>query len=468
MESYSPFSEPLENIAAKDLDALREVSEGWYVEYKEQSPTASALAKSISAFANTYGGWLFVGVREESKDNPVASSFPGVPKPDVDPLIQKIRKCATDHINPTPHFETRVVWCANGTDESRVQSAVICVWIPRSAITPHVHKSGQIYRRVADASEPKPESDRFVLDQLWQRADKVIDYHKLWHARDPEFSEEERDRPYIRLMITVDPWHVQRLRLNASLDQVREILAGDNEGASIPFDTVHTSADGYIGRQLDNNDPHNLTLTWRVSLNFRSDVIVPLPFFKRGSPIDSHEFFSGYCYADKFIEILNNRSASRTRIADLNFVYNVLVGVSGIQRRLCDLVGWKGAFYVKLKLLNGWRTVPFIDVCHVLERFERYGLPMCMDSSCSVPPGSGPEDYLEIPRFADIPSAHARDFLQGIVIFSQIAAAYGVPDWVDLEDKNKLYHEHLRDAGNRAIEVQRLRNRNMGQRGSDI
>ena len=46
------------------------------MEYKSEAVPARALAKSLSAFANTYGGWLFVGVREESKDNAVAGSFP--------------------------------------------------------------------------------------------------------------------------------------------------------------------------------------------------------------------------------------------------------------------------------------------------------------------------------------------------------------------------------------------------------
>ncbi len=40
------------------------------MEYKRQEVNARSLAKSLSAFANTYGGWLFLGVEEQSKDNP--------------------------------------------------------------------------------------------------------------------------------------------------------------------------------------------------------------------------------------------------------------------------------------------------------------------------------------------------------------------------------------------------------------
>ena len=40
---------------------------------------------------------------------------------------------------------------------------MVVVEIPQSRAAPHVHKDGRIYRRVADASEPKPETDRLSL-----------------------------------------------------------------------------------------------------------------------------------------------------------------------------------------------------------------------------------------------------------------------------------------------------------------
>jgi len=41
------------------LEILKEKYEGWYVEYKRQLPKNSAIAKSVTSFSNTYGGWLF-------------------------------------------------------------------------------------------------------------------------------------------------------------------------------------------------------------------------------------------------------------------------------------------------------------------------------------------------------------------------------------------------------------------------
>ena len=195
MQRYSPFDKAIHDLQPPDLTILRDVHEGWYVEYKRQMINARALAKSLSAFANTDGGWLFIGVQEQSRDNTVAGEFPGILEEDVDDALQSLRHSAADHLNPTPFFETTVLRgpCAeNGLVEGR---AIIAVEIPQSDTAPHVHKDGCIYTRVADGSEPKPETDRFLLDKLWRRADLLREKTRKWIEHDPEFSQEERKIP---------------------------------------------------------------------------------------------------------------------------------------------------------------------------------------------------------------------------------------------------------------------------------
>lgn len=80
MPSYSPFDKSLWELEASDLASLKSATEGWYVEYKREASKADTMAKSVSAFANTHGGWLFYGVTEKSKDEAVAGEFPGIAK----------------------------------------------------------------------------------------------------------------------------------------------------------------------------------------------------------------------------------------------------------------------------------------------------------------------------------------------------------------------------------------------------
>ncbi|MBL9070609.1 MAG: hypothetical protein JNM03_11550 [Sphingopyxis sp.] len=78
--------------------------------------------------------------------------------------------------------------------------------MPQSLSAPHVHRSGQIYRRVADGSEPRPENDRYLLDQLFRRGDELRREFAEWVDRDPEFSKSEENIPFLRLMMICDPW----------------------------------------------------------------------------------------------------------------------------------------------------------------------------------------------------------------------------------------------------------------------
>lgn len=89
---------------------LSSVAEGWYVEYKQEVPNASSIAKSITALANTYGGWLFYGVAEKSKDDAVAGAFPGVSREDADGVLQRIRQAVANHSQPSPYFRARALF----------------------------------------------------------------------------------------------------------------------------------------------------------------------------------------------------------------------------------------------------------------------------------------------------------------------------------------------------------------------
>jgi hypothetical protein len=458
MQQYSPFSTPLRDLGASDLPALKQTAEGWYVEYKRETPNASAIAKSISAFANTYGGWLFIGVDEASKEIPVAGSFPGIALSEADATLQKIRKAAVDHLNPTPHFDTKIIHGPNQDLGLAADFVVICVWIPQSTLAPHVHKSGSIYRRVSDASEPKPENDRFVLDQLWRRGDEIKRHHKDWYEMDPEFSKREGELPYIRLMLIADPWAQRNIWIDAEEKEVREALGGNSGSTTIPFDSVYTYSNGYIGRQLAGNNPQNLGLTWRLRHNLISDVLIPLPLYD-GNDLEHLSIkLSGYKHVDQFTKLLLKHGASSPRVVDLNYVLNVLTGVAETQARLLGLVGWNENYFFKIKLLNSWRTIPYLDIPHVLDRLEKNGLSMCLDQTSSVPPNIGPNGYIEIARRMDVEDRATRSLMESMTMFAALALAYGLPTWIPDDEQAMPYHDALREAGRRGVEAQRLRN----------
>lgn len=455
MDYYSPFNKALCDLQTADLSALKQTSEGWYVEYKRQMPKAVAVAKSLSAFANTYGGWLFVGVEETSKEKPVAGAFPGVPKEDIDAALQLMRKSAADLLNPSPHFDTKILLGPDSELGLLENRAIVCAWVPKSTNTPHVHKSGMIYRRVSDSSEPTPENDRFVLDQLWRRADDVKRRSKEWYDRDPEFSPQEKLQPYARIMLVADKRAERDIWITAEDDAIRSVFGLNGMVSRMPFDTIYTSSEGLVARQLSSNDPSRLGLTWRMSRNLTSDVIVPLQFYQPDLPTGLVTDLEGYDNVDQFIKVLDKYNISTIRVVDLNYLFPILTGVAEIQQRLCALAGWSEEYHVKVKVLNAWRTIPFVDSSLVLEEYEKYGLPMCLDSVSSTPYGTGPDAFLAVPTYSETKDVHARAYLQAAAMFVPAAYAFGVLPCGSLDEKSTdvTYYEALENAGRRAVGI---------------
>ena len=98
---YRPFADHLDEVAPEDLGRLTDVHEGWYVEYKREMIVNRELAKSLSSFANQYGGWLFLGVEEDTVYN-VAAAFPGIPNAELQHALDSIRNAAKDLLQPPP------------------------------------------------------------------------------------------------------------------------------------------------------------------------------------------------------------------------------------------------------------------------------------------------------------------------------------------------------------------------------
>ena len=375
------------------------------------------------------------------------------------PHWQRLRQCAAEYLNPTPHFQTQALDGPCSATGLAKRCSIIGVQIPQSHTAPHVHKDGRIYRRVADSSEPKPETDRFILDQLWRRGDRIRDYTREWIERDPEFSKAEGETPYVRILLCVDPWFQRDVWLSAPLPKIRKIMMMD----PVPFDTFYTTADGFTARQAKNNNPHNFVMTWRMQRNLASEIIIPLPRYSSDEIESLVVHLNGYKNTEQFMTLLKAQEYQEPWIADLNQLLSLLCDFVAKYRRLLRLAEADGEYYFKARILNVWRLLPFVDVKTILREYEKFGLPIVLDSEVMYPTGYEPESFrlLEETSVAGEKREEAvTSAFQAQLIFSCIALALGVPALVEPEDSGKakvVSGEELLDAATRAMEVQRRR-----------
>jgi len=159
-----PFAELTLDDVATIIGTIGEERETLFFERKADV-SGNALAKACSAFANTYGGLLVVGVADE--DDTLVG---------IEPRAAEAQLWVKDTLRglvlPMPPFRAR--WLP--TDGNR---GLLVVLVEESATTPHLlTRSGAIYVRNPGSSDPVPIGDQRRLLDLAARGERAIDEAK--------------------------------------------------------------------------------------------------------------------------------------------------------------------------------------------------------------------------------------------------------------------------------------------------
>ena len=148
----SIFVKPINEIEFEDVKAFcdEQIEENRRLEYKRvfsSKDENKQIAKEISAFANTHGGIILVGVGE--KDRKPKLPIDGIAY--VKGLNEKVTSIALKNIYPPVFPETKV--CRFGDN---LEKAVVVIRVQESDETPHtVERTTGIYVRVDSQSEPQ-------------------------------------------------------------------------------------------------------------------------------------------------------------------------------------------------------------------------------------------------------------------------------------------------------------------------
>jgi hypothetical protein len=161
---YNPFDKPADELTESDLLAmLPGKTEGWMFEYKqaEKLSDTKGLAKSIASFANSHGGWLFIGIEADDTNEPMLEPIQGIPGNEAQ-LTERIYQMSQSRLSPPPYLNVAAVGLDNG-------GSVLVVHVPESPNPPHIAMSeGKVYVRSGDTTETI--SDRRDLDRLYDKA----------------------------------------------------------------------------------------------------------------------------------------------------------------------------------------------------------------------------------------------------------------------------------------------------------
>ena len=299
-----------------------------------------------------------------------------------------------------------------------------------------MHNDGRIYRRIADSSDPKPETDRSRLDLLIERGKTARSRLADRVTRIPTVSKGEENQCYIHLSITSDPYETMGHWYSAGVSKFSERM----HEPSIRFDNIYSKSRGFVARQVQNNDPQYRLLTWEFSRHCHSFITIPIQRAVQAATGTSRP--EGTIY-DAFMSVVRECKLDEMQVLDLNLVLIGLLSIVRRHRRLVWHAKVKGPFFVKAHLENIWRTVPFVDLPAFYSHIEDHGLPIVQDTDAIVPQGTSLETFVVLPE-RDAPETDSLGstdeildyILEAIKIGIHILEALGVPRQIMLQPQD--------------------------------
>jgi len=172
----SLFTKPINEITVDDVLSFCEqgINEGVNLDYKEDFP--QALEKSISAFGNTYGGLIIIGVEDhDSKPKP---PFCGIKYEEK--LEERVWNIILDNIYPPLFPEIRV--CPPNNDKT-----FVIIRVPESNETPHaIYNNTDVYIRTGNRNKPEAKASEEKREWLRHRRKKSEQLRELLYDRTQE------------------------------------------------------------------------------------------------------------------------------------------------------------------------------------------------------------------------------------------------------------------------------------------
>lgn len=134
-------------ISEQDFD------ESFYFEFKDDRVSNKKLTEEMSAFANTFGGYIFLGISDDKQIEGCTAWNE-----------QRIHTTIHDSITPTPSFDVKKFTI--GTN------VIYVIRIDEGAEPPYITSSGKIYERLSSGSFTIKDSSK--LSQIYNKKEQLL------------------------------------------------------------------------------------------------------------------------------------------------------------------------------------------------------------------------------------------------------------------------------------------------------
>ncbi len=404
MATYNPFKKPIgQQLDINDLNELitNSVAEGFYVEYKSDFVDSKKIARSIASFANTYGGWYFIGVKADKQTGGIASNICGFDTSQMQDPMNKALTPVRQNLSHMPRLDHQLIAISHNR-------AVIAIYVPEGLDTPYITQDGAIYRRAADASDPIVENNRHSIDKLVERGREEKKRFGDFCHDNRAFGKDEQNSPWISVYLQPQPRGLIKLNEITESENIERLIAKTNQNldfrvgdtvafnANVPFNAGQSSGLSISLKQIESGlIAHNgLTIELFPDGGCKIHIPIKLVQYPLSQTPSSSTIPFPQMQSKKSLEILTNliandlRNAAILKFIDFNHSALILAWTIGFY------LDWfkendsnkLTTIWARVSVRNIWRTVPVVDSDSWASIVEKFGLPVSQHDSLSIPP----------------------------------------------------------------------------------
>jgi hypothetical protein len=389
---FNPFEKDFEEIDLRDLDKLidQEVSEGWYVEFKEDFPSAKKIGRSVAAFANSDGGWLIIGIKSNKQTNK-AEVIAGINLSDNDNPVDRIRDIIKNHVIPIPYFKSKLIKLDN-------EQGVLVIFIRSGDEAPYLTKEGKIYRRIGEGSDPIPESDRYTIQKLFERSLVLKDHISNFCNNEFILPKSDENLSFLEAYFyctPIDSFNFNDFISREFAEELKDIFSNpvpfieieDHDPINITTNFVisnlSSSHYSYILRSITNKD-EAITIRNMVEIycNGNLKLFFALPQFD--NYLYLHKEYPNSQHLSSFAKIMQHYRM--LRVIDGYNLFITYITLINHYKKLLKSYKFDSTLRGRIRLTNLWRSIIFIDSIEYIDFIEKYGPPICLKDEMEIPP----------------------------------------------------------------------------------
>lgn len=210
-----PGPHNLGSIKVNDLDALVNTTrENRVIDFKERfyedKQLPKELAKDVAAFANTDGGCILIGVKEDAG---IATEICGIDVEDQERLLARVQHVVSSNVRPIPLVQFEGFELSN-------KRKVIAIGVPASRHKPHMVMTepvGTFYKRT-DAGTSEPMS----VDEIRVAFTSSLGVEEAAHRLHHDFAVSYVSRTEVSVALSIIPLPIDQTRLDFRKSTIRD------------------------------------------------------------------------------------------------------------------------------------------------------------------------------------------------------------------------------------------------------